>query len=68
MNEPSQVEVSDRLIAGPIVCPICWDHALEKLEGIRLSARTFAEQPFISRVLVYRCSSWHVFAVFEQAL
>jgi hypothetical protein len=49
-------------------CPICWDHALEKLEGIRLSARTFAEQPFISRVLVYRCSSWHVFAVFEQAL
>ena len=68
MNEPLEVEVSDRLIAGPIVCPICWDHALEKLEGIRLSARTFAEQRFISRVLVYRCSSWHVFAVFEHAL
>jgi hypothetical protein len=66
MNEPLEVEVSDRLVAGPIVCPICWDHALEKLEGIRLSARTFAEQPFISRVLLYRCSSWHIFAVFEQ--
>jgi hypothetical protein len=68
MEEPQEFEVSDRLIAGPIVCPICWDHALEKLEGVRLSARTYAEQPFINRALVYRCSSWHIFAVFEQTL
>jgi hypothetical protein len=68
MEEPHELEVSDRLVAGPIVCPVCWDHALEKLEGVRLSARTFAEQPFISRVHVYRCSHWHIFALFEQAL
>ena len=68
MEQQTQIEDSSRLVAGPIVCPICWDHALEKLEGVRLSARSFAEQPFVNRVIVYRCSLWHVFAVFEQAL
>jgi hypothetical protein len=23
---------------SPIVCPVCWDHAVEKVEGITLSA------------------------------
>lgn len=68
MEPQIEIEDSVRSVAGPIVCPICWDHALEKLEGIRLSAKSLAEQPFVNRVIVYRCSSWHVFAVFEHTL
>ena len=66
MEEPLEVGVS-RLVAGPVVCPICWGHALERIEGIRLVARTVTEHD-ISRVLLYRCDHWHMFAVFEQAL
>ena len=66
MQQPLEVEES-RLIAGPIVCPVCWDHALERIDGLHLTARTIEERR-VSRVLMYRCSHWHVFAVFEQAL
>jgi hypothetical protein len=61
-----QIEIADS--NRPDRLPICWDHALEKLEGIRLSAKSYAEQPLMNRVVVYRCSSGHVFAVFEQTL
>lgn len=67
MEQESDAEDTRRLVAGPIVCPVCWDHALETLDGLHLTARTTAEQS-VSRVHVYRCSAWHVFAVFEQSL
>ena len=66
MQEPLEIDES-RLIAGPIVCPLCWDHALERIEGLRLTARTVAEHD-VRRVLMYRCSRWHVFALFEQTV
>jgi hypothetical protein len=67
MQEAAESEESARLVAGPIVCPICWDHALEMIEGIHLSARTVFEHE-IGRVSIYRCSHWHMFAIFQQAL
>jgi hypothetical protein len=68
MEEPREFEVSDRLIAGAYRLPDLLGSRFERLEGVRLSARTYAEQPFIKRALVYRCSSWHIFALFEQTL
>jgi hypothetical protein len=67
MQESPEIEESARLVAGPIVCPICWDHALERIEGVHLSARTVIEHD-ISRVSLYRCSHWHLFALFHQTL
>jgi hypothetical protein len=67
MHETAEHEESAKLVAGPIVCPVCWDHALEKIEGIHLSARTVTEHD-ISRVSIYRCTNWHIFAVFNQTL
>jgi hypothetical protein len=67
MQESVETDESARLVAGPIVCPICWDHALEKIEGIHLSARSISEHD-ISRVSMYRCCHWHLFALFEQTL
>jgi hypothetical protein len=64
MQESTEIEESARLVAGPIVCPICWDHSLEKIDGIHLSARTVTEHD-ISRVFLYRCSNWHMFALFH---
>jgi len=67
MLEPIEPEAPGRLVAGPIVCPICWDHALERIEGIRLSTRTVDEHA-IGKVSLYRCSHWHLFALFEREL
>jgi hypothetical protein len=67
MQESPEIEESAKLVAGPIACRICWDHALERVEGIHLSARTVSEHD-ISRVLLYRCSHWHMFALFQQTL
>jgi hypothetical protein len=64
-QETSENETASRFTCGPIVCPICWDHALEKIEGIHLSARTVFEHD-ISRVFLYCCSQWHLFALFQQ--
>ena len=66
MQEYLEVEASSTLAPGPIVCPVCWDHALERIDGIHLTARTIMEQD-ISRVQLFRCSHWHVFALFDQA-
>jgi hypothetical protein len=43
MRESVEIAESARLVARPIVCPICWDHVLEQIDGIRFSARTVDE-------------------------
>lgn len=56
MNETLAVsEIAPSYVRGPDGCPICWDHDLEKLDNVQLY-----------HGIVYRCSSWHVFAVFER--
>jgi len=49
----------------PIVCPICWDHAVERIDGIVLTARAMGGRD-LSQVKIYRCSAWHLFALFQQ--
>jgi hypothetical protein len=67
MQQHVEVDLTKGLVAGPIVCPICWDHELEPIEGVRMVARTVTEHD-VSRVRLYRCTAWHMFAVFEQTL
>ena len=52
---------------GPLVCPVCWDHGIEKIEGVTLTASTLLNRP-ISGAVVYHCNRWHIFAVFEQII
>jgi hypothetical protein len=47
------------------VCPVCWDHAIEKIEGLAVSADNLNGKQ-ISGAFLYRCTNWHIFAVFEQ--
>jgi hypothetical protein len=49
----------------PIACPICLDHTIEQAKGIVLSASPIGGRE-ISKVSVYRCSHWHLFATFDQ--
>jgi hypothetical protein len=48
-----------------MVCPVCWDHAVERVEGIKLSASN-ADGKNVGGANIFRCSQWHMFAVFEQ--
>ena len=59
------VKISDTPVDVPIVCPICWDHAVERVEGIVLSARQSGGRD-LSQVSIYRCAHWHLFALFYQ--
>lgn len=47
------------------MCPVCWDHAVERIEGVTVSADNLNGKQ-ISGVNLYHCSYWHAFAVFEQ--
>lgn len=47
------------------MCPVCWDHAVEKVEGIKLSASN-AEGANVGGASIFRCAQWHMFAVFER--
>ena len=49
----------------PIVCPLCWDHAIERVDGVNLSANNVAGKN-VGGASIYRCSHWHMFALFEQ--
>jgi len=51
----------------PIVCPVCWDRAIERVDGVRLSASN-EQGRNIGRAAIYRCSRWHIFALFEQLM
>jgi hypothetical protein len=67
IQETDEIKVSANPVEIPIVCPICWDHAVERIEGIVLSSRTVGGRD-LSQVLIYRCTCWHVFALFSQHL
>lgn len=60
-----ETNLSHTPIEAPIVCPVCWDHAVERIEGIVLSARS-VDGRNLSQVSIYRCTHWHVFALFNQ--
>ena len=61
-EETEQLPAPDE---APIVCPVCWDHAVERVEGIVLSAKTMGGHD-LSQVSVYRCAQWRLFALFNQ--
>jgi hypothetical protein len=65
MQQSIEQEISKALERGPIVCPVCWDHAVERIEGVTVSADNLNGKQ-ISGVNLYHCSYWHAFAVFEQ--
>lgn len=48
----------------PILCPQCFDSMLQPVEGVKLLAVGASEVKIESPVTIYRCSSWHLFAVF----
>jgi hypothetical protein len=54
-------------VEAPIVCPVCWDHAIERVEGVHLSASN-ADGKNVGGASVFRCSRWHMFALFEQLI
>jgi hypothetical protein len=54
-------------VEAPIVCPVCWDHAVERVNGVKLSASNIAGKN-VGGATVYRCSHWHLFALFEQLM
>ena len=62
-TEPAQLP--DPTVHAAIVCPVCWDHAVEPIEGIVLPARAIGGRD-LSQVSLYRCSHWHLFALFYQ--
>lgn len=48
----------------PIACPICLDHTIEPIEGVRLSASICGAVSCIHGVSAFHCSNWHVFTIF----
>ena len=59
------MKVQNLLKELPIVCPICWDHAITPLKDIELIALHRTEIQVVPRVATYYCSNWHVFALFS---
>lgn len=53
------------MVEAPLMCPICCDHGIEIVDGIRLAASN-TQGDNIGRAVVYRCPQWHVFALFGQ--
>ena len=49
----------------PIVCPYCWDRAIEPLPTAELFARSGSGERHVAGE-VFRCRRWHVFAMFPQ--
>ena len=45
----------------PVVCPVCWDRAVEPVHGVRLSVTINGIPSDVHGVSVFRCSSWHLF-------
>jgi len=50
----------------PIACPICWDHQIQPVDGVRLAATINCTERQIANVSAYRCGNWHVFVVLSQ--
>jgi hypothetical protein len=49
----------------PTICPKCWDNMLEPVSGVELVAVHSSAMTIVSPALLYRCSQWHIFAVFS---
>ena len=65
MQYSSEVRPSTTPVEAPLVCPVCCDHAVERIEGIVLSASATGGRN-LSQVSMYRCSHWHLFALVYQ--
>ena len=44
----------------PIVCPVCWDHAIQPVEGVELVA-LYTDEPLVVGGQL-GVSNWHMFA------
>ena len=51
----------------PIVCPVCWDHAVEPIERVRLSVTINGVTSDVHRVVAFRCPDWHIFMVVQPS-
>jgi hypothetical protein len=49
-----------------LMCPVCWDRAIVRIDGVQLVVAQPQEQHHISQASIYHCSKWHYFAVFHQ--
>jgi hypothetical protein len=58
----AEVRPSNTPAEAPLVCPVCCDHEIERIEGIVLSAGATGGRE-LNQVSVYRCSHWHLFAL-----
>ena len=65
MQQLAEPETLNTDYETPVVCPVCWHHAVEKVDGISLSAKAIDGRD-IGGVSVYLCSQWHMFAVFGR--
>ena len=65
MQWSPEVTQSTTPIEAPLSCPVCCDHAIEQIKGIVLSARAMGGRD-LTQVTMYRCSHWHLFALFYQ--
>ena len=49
----------------PIVCPNCWDRDIVPVHEVELVALHTPRVRVVTPVSLYRCSQWHVFAMFS---
>ena len=68
MQQPIEESIPATAVdEGPLVCPVCWDHSIEKIEGVALTASTLEDRP-VSGAQLYHCTRWHVFAIFDRII
>ncbi len=67
MQQSTEQENLVALEQGPIVCPVCWDHGVERIEGVELTAN-HTDGKAISGAVIYHCQHWHIFAMFQQRI
>ena len=65
MQASSEERPQNVPVAAPIVCPVCCDDAIERIDGIVLSARAMGGRD-LSQVTMYRCGHWHLFVLLYQ--
>lgn len=57
-----ETDIPRPLPHAPTVCPVCWNHNLAPVEGVRVSVTG----RYVGTASAYRCDNWHVFTVFDQ--
>ena len=64
MQQPSlQANARPDEAPTPIACPICLDHAVIQMDGVRLSVTINGVVSPIHAVSAYQCGNWHVFTI-----